>query len=34
MIAVPDFEDLPDFFRDRYPSPGDYFGEEGYLFLV
>jgi hypothetical protein len=33
MIAIPDFEDLPDLFWNGYTSSRDYFCEEWYLFL-
>jgi hypothetical protein len=34
MIAVSNFEDLPDLLRDGYSSSSDHFGKERYLFLV
>jgi hypothetical protein len=34
MIAVANFKDLSDLLGDGYSSPGNYFGEERYLFLV
>lgn len=34
MVAIPDFEDLPDLFGDRYSSPSNYFRKEWDLFLV
>jgi hypothetical protein len=33
MVAIPDFEDLPDLFWNGYTSSCDYFCEEWYLFL-
>jgi hypothetical protein len=34
MIAVSNFEDLPDLLGDSYSSSSNYFRKEWYLFLV
>jgi len=34
MIAVSNFEDLPDLLRDGYSSPRNYFRKERYLLLI